>query len=143
MRSTYVFFASISGFITVAMGAFAAHVLKPEFSDYQMDIYRTAVQYQMWHTLLLVLLAGLPSHRLLNWVAGLLGAGMLLFCGSLYLLAILQIKWLGAVTPVGGVLLLAAWGLLAFLGWKQKLNHFKHVVLKRPHDKSDALPDKK
>ncbi len=114
MRSPFLFWAAVFGFIGVAMGAFGAHGLKHILSDHLLDVYKTAVSYQMWHALALGLVAVLPPHRLLCWAGWLLVAGIALFSGSLYLLAIFDIAWLGMVTPFGGVAFLSAWGLLAF-----------------------------
>ncbi|MDD1622877.1 MAG: DUF423 domain-containing protein [Methylococcaceae bacterium] len=114
MRSPFLFWAAVFGFIGVAMGAFGAHGLKDILSDHLLDVYKTAVSYQMWHALALGLVAVLPPHRLLRWAGWLLVAGIALFSGSLYLLAIFDIAWLGMVTPFGGVAFLSAWGLLAF-----------------------------
>lgn len=115
MRSPFLFWAAVFGFIGVAMGAFGAHGLKDILSDHMLDVYKTAVSYQMWHALALGLVAVLPPHRLLRWAGWLLVAGIVLFSGSLYLLAIFNIAWLGMVTPFGGVAFLSAWGLLAFV----------------------------
>ena len=112
-RPPFLFIAAVSGFVSVAVGAFGAHALKHIFNEYSLDIYKTGVSYQMWHTLLLALLALLPDHKLLRWAGWLLTAGMVLFSGSLYLLAILNIRWLGMITPVGGLAFLLAWALLA------------------------------
>jgi uncharacterized membrane protein YgdD (TMEM256/DUF423 family) len=115
MGSPFLFWAAVFGFIGVAMGAFGAHGLKHILSEHLLDVYKTAVSYQMWHALALGLVAALPTHRLLCWAGWLLVAGIVLFSGSLYLLAIFNIGWLGMVTPFGGVAFLSAWGLLAFV----------------------------
>jgi uncharacterized membrane protein YgdD (TMEM256/DUF423 family) len=125
MRSLFMFYAALAGFIGVAMGAFGAHGLKHVLSDHYLDVYKTAVSYQMWHALLLGLIAALPEHKLLRWAGWLLIAGMLLFSGSLYLLAISNIGWLGMITPFGGLAFLAAWALLAFVAFQHHkgINH--------------------
>ena len=120
MRHPYLFIAAISGFITVALGAFGAHALKTLLTGPMLDVYKTAVNYQMWHTLLLGLVALLPPQPLLNWAARLLVAGIALFSGSLYLLAVFNIPWLGMITPLGGLAFLSAWALLACAVWRQK-----------------------
>ena len=96
------------------MGAFGAHGLKNILSDHLLDVYKTAVSYQMWHALALGLVAVLPQHKLMRWAGWLLVAGIVLFSGSLYLLAFLNISWLGMITPFGGVAFLLAWGVLAY-----------------------------
>lgn len=113
MRSPFLFLAAVGGFTGVAMGAFGAHGLKHLLSDHLLEVYKTAVSYQMWHVLALALIAVLPEHQLLRWAGWLLVAGIVLFSGSLYLLAIFNIGWLGMITPFGGLAFLAAWGLLA------------------------------
>ncbi|NVK24398.1 MAG: DUF423 domain-containing protein [Gammaproteobacteria bacterium] len=120
-------FATLSGFIAVALGAFGAHALKTKFSAYQLDIWQTAVFYQFVHTLLLLFVSQQTSlicsrPMLLKTICYCLVAGILLFSGSLYLLAALSIKWLGAVTPLGGLLFLMSWMLLAFAYTGKKHN---------------------
>lgn len=114
---------SVMGFAAVAIGAFGAHVLKERLDPEAMDIYRTGVDYHMAHALAL-LLAALLAERLGNgrlavWAGRCFLAGILLFSGSLYALALSGIKPLGAVTPLGGVAFLAGWGLLAVSAWKR------------------------
>lgn len=112
MAKRWLLFAGVFGFLSVATGAFGAHALKGLLDAYSLNIYNTAVQYQMFHTLALLgvglLQMALPqsSYRLAGWS---FTAGMVLFCGSLYLLAISGMKWLGAVTPVGGLAFLTGW----------------------------------
>ncbi|TPQ24722.1 DUF423 domain-containing protein [Methylomonas koyamae] len=119
MRRTFLFLAAVGGFSGVALGAFGAHGLKHLLSDYQLDIYKTAVNYQMWHSLALALAALLPERAALRWAGRLFALGILLFSGSLYLLAIFDIKWLGMVTPLGGLAFLAGWGLLAYVALRE------------------------
>lgn len=119
MRPPFLFLAAVGGFIGVAMGAFGAHGLKHLLSEHLLDVYKTAVSYQMWHVLVLALIAVLPEHKLLSWAGWCLVAGVVLFSGSLYLLAILNIGWLGMITPLGGLAFLAAWALLAYVAWQK------------------------
>lgn len=121
MQNRFLLPAALFGLLGVAMGAFGAHGLKPLLSDYQLDIYKTAVQYQMWHALLLGLIAMLPARKQLRWAGWCLIAGIILFSGSLYLLAISGQRWLGMITPIGGLAFLSAWGLLAFVAYQQQL----------------------
>ncbi|MGS2723425.1 DUF423 domain-containing protein [Porticoccus sp. GXU_MW_L64] len=115
MQRKFLAIAAISGFGAVALGAFGAHGLKSTFNPYQLDIWQTAVQYQMFHTLALLALAAV-GHALCRRMVTVAGwaftAGIVIFCGSLYLLAFTGIKWLGAITPIGGLAFLAAWILL-------------------------------
>jgi uncharacterized membrane protein YgdD (TMEM256/DUF423 family) len=120
MQNPFLFIAAISAFLGVAFGAFGAHGLKHLLSEQAMEVYKTAVSYQMWHALAIGLIAVLPKQRLLYWAGLLFALGILLFSGSLYLLVIFDLKFLGLITPLGGVAFLAAWGLLAFASLQKK-----------------------
>ena len=106
----------------VALGAFGAHALKGHLSAEMLSTYQTAVQYHFWHALGLlgvgVLMSRSPDDSALRWIAWLLIAGLLLFSGSLYLLALTGATWLGAVTPLGGLAFIAAWLWLAWWAWR-------------------------
>ncbi|WP_150047335.1 MULTISPECIES: DUF423 domain-containing protein [Methylomonas] len=119
MQTRFLFWAAIAGGSGVGLGAFGAHGLKSALSAYELEIYKTAVDYQMWHALLLGLIGSLPPRRQLLWAGWALLAGIVLFSGSLYLLAILKIRWLGVITPFGGTAFLAAWGLLAYAAYRR------------------------
>jgi len=97
----------------VALGAFGAHALKARLGPEALGWWQTGAQYQMWHGLALVMLGGseLPRLRL---PAALLGGGAALFAATLYALALDAPRWLGAVTPLGGLAMIAGWALLAF-----------------------------
>ncbi len=109
----FVFLGSICAFTGVAMGAFGAHALGSTLSARMMEIYQTAVDYQMWHALGLALIGVLlrfqPESKLLGWAGGLMFFGIVVFSGSLYTLSITGIRWLGAITPFGGTSFLIAW----------------------------------
>lgn len=109
------------GFIGVALGAFGAHALRARLSDEMLAVYRTGVEYHFVHTLALLatalLLRATPAP-LLNAAAACFAFGVLIFSGSLYALALSGVRGLGAVTPFGGLLLLAGWALL--LVWALK-----------------------
>ncbi|WP_188858616.1 DUF423 domain-containing protein [Marinobacterium nitratireducens] len=109
--------AACSGFVAVALGAFAAHGLKSQLAPALLEVFQTAVQYQFYHSLawLLVALAGLfgQAGKRLRFSGYCFGIGILLFSGSLYVLALGGVHWLGAVTPLGGVAFLLGWLLLA------------------------------
>jgi uncharacterized membrane protein YgdD (TMEM256/DUF423 family) len=116
MKYPYLFFAAINGFLVVAIGAFGAHALDGRINVVMLDVYDTAVRYQMFHTVAFVathLLARELPQSACRTIGRLFIAGILLFCGSLYLLAITSVTWLGMITPIGGILLLAGWFLLA------------------------------
>jgi uncharacterized membrane protein YgdD (TMEM256/DUF423 family) len=100
------------GLCGVAAGAFGAHGLKAVVTPNRLETFEVAVRYQMYHALAL-LLAGLLGARAAAWC---FLAGTVIFSGSLYLLVLTEQRWLGAVTPVGGLVLLAGWVLLALQG---------------------------
>lgn len=122
MRKNFLLLAAISGFTGVTLGAFGAHGLRDSLTAEMMAIYKTGVDYQMWHALGLGLIAFLQrqarTDKLLCWAGGLMFAGIIIFSGSLYLLTITGIRWLGAITPIGGVALLSAWALIAVFAYK-------------------------
>ena len=100
------------GFLSVALGAFGAHSLKNVLDDYGKSIYEKAVMYQMFHTMALFAVAGLhhsTKKTSLSVAAWGFFLGILLFSGSLYLMAVTGMKWLGAITPVGGMAFLFGW----------------------------------
>jgi uncharacterized membrane protein YgdD (TMEM256/DUF423 family) len=99
--------------LAVAIGAFGAHGLRGKIDDYSMTVYERAVMYHFFHALGLLIVSTLPRQTALSWVSWLLLAGIVLFSGSLYLLAITGVRSLGAVTPFGGLAFLAAWIVLA------------------------------
>jgi uncharacterized membrane protein YgdD (TMEM256/DUF423 family) len=103
----------------VMLGAFGAHGLRGRLDAYATGIYEKAVFYHFVHALGLLVVSLLPRLGVLEttpagWVCGLLASGILLFSGSLYLLAITGVRVLGAVTPIGGVAFIAGWLLLAW-----------------------------
>jgi len=108
--------AAVAGFLAVSLGAFAAHGLKARLSAEMLAIFETGVRYHVYHTLALlaVALAGpsLWSGRWAGLACGAWALGILVFSGSLYLLALTGQRWLGAVTPLGGVAFLAGWACL-------------------------------
>ncbi|HWB86079.1 MAG TPA: DUF423 domain-containing protein [Bryobacteraceae bacterium] len=102
------------------MGAFGAHGLKNRLDAYSMEVYEKAVFYHMIHALGMLIVAVLPKSGVLSessgaWVCGLLLAGIVLFSGSLYLLAVTGVRILGAITPLGGLSFIAAWLMLAWV----------------------------
>lgn len=99
----------------VALGAFGAHGLQGVLGPNELGWWHTAVQYQMWHGLGLILISALPVGRV-RAIAALLGGGVLLFSGSLYAMALTGLSWLGAVTPLGGIAMIAGWLMLAWEG---------------------------
>lgn len=108
--------------LAVALGAFGAHALRDALGSRQLGWWQTGVEYQMGHALALLALAALPIHRP-GWPALLLGVGAAVFSGSLYVMALTQLRWLGAVTPLGGAGMIAGWLLLA---WQALSNVEEH-----------------
>lgn len=107
--------AAISGLLAVVLGAFGAHGLKAIISPEMLEVYKTGVQYQFYHTFALLavgILMNFNQSKALKWSATLFIIGMILFSGSLYVLSISGIKALGFITPFGGVTWIAAWILL-------------------------------
>ena len=122
MQSVFLFLSAVCGLTGVAMGAFGAHGLKAILTTEMLAVYKTAVDYQMWHALGLGLIAifrqQVPESALLKWAGWLMFVGIVLFSGSLYLLAILNAKWLGMITPLGGVAFLSAWICVTIFAYK-------------------------
>lgn len=118
----YLCSAALFGFVGVAMGAFGAHALRDTLDSTMMSVYKTGVDYQMWHALALAMIAMLmrsdTESRFLLWSARLMFSGILLFSGSLYLLSVSGIRWFGIITPLGGIAFLAAWGLVVLYSYK-------------------------
>lgn len=111
-------FVALNGFLSVLLGAFAAHGLEDQLLDRYMDTFRTAVLYHFLHTLALLAVISLPDHlasaSLCHWVAVSFATGIMLFSGSLYLMVLTNAPSLGMVTPIGGLAFIAGWGLLFF-----------------------------
>jgi uncharacterized membrane protein YgdD (TMEM256/DUF423 family) len=107
----------ISGFLVVIIGAFGAHGLKDILDEYGKSIYDKAVLYQMFHTII-ILLVGILNKSHPELLLSLSGwsflIGIIIFSGSLYALSITGLKWLGAITPIGGIFFLLGW-LLFFI----------------------------
>lgn len=117
MKSIFLFLGALSALIGVGMGAFGAHGLKAILAPEMMVVYQTGVTYQMWHSLALIGIAIIrhqnTSSKLLTWAGWLMFSGIILFSGSLYLLALTQSSALGRITPIGGVSFLTAWLLIS------------------------------
>jgi len=98
--------------VSVLLGAFAAHGLKPRLDEYSLGVFETAARYQMYHGLGLVIIGVLSaksSSKYFEYSIWLMSLGIIFFSGSLYLLAVFGIRELGIVTPVGGVFFIMAW----------------------------------
>ena len=115
-------FAAFSAMFSVVLGAFAAHGLKSKLSETLLNTFQTGVQSQMYHSLaviLLVILYRQMPQSLLLYSSGFMLAGIILFSGSLYMLALTQIKWFGPVTPLGGICFIVGWALLIAAALKE------------------------
>ena len=114
----FIIAGAINAFLAVTFGAFGAHALKEKLSEKYLAIWETAVQYQMYHSIGLIVIGILMSPSIighvsqLNWAGYLMLAGIIVFSGSLYVLSLSGIGILGAITPIGGVMFLGAWIML-------------------------------
>ena len=132
MGLRFVFAGALNAFLAVIMGAFGAHMLSERYhiEPHYLETWKTAVQYHLFHALALLYI-GSVAEKLPRKTADLIGAlfalGMAIFAGSLYLLALTSlqsggaVRWLGAITPLGGVCFLSAWALLAWAGAKKSV----------------------
>jgi uncharacterized membrane protein YgdD (TMEM256/DUF423 family) len=123
VSSLFFVLGALFAFVAVAGGAFGAHSLKAILAPDLLAVFETGIRYQMYHALAL-LAVGWAAHQypqasfhISGW---LFVAGIVLFSGSLYVLALSGVRWLGAITPLGGVLLLAGWAVFAWQAWQQK-----------------------
>ena len=117
MDRTFLLVASVLGFLGVALGAFGAHGLRSRLSPEMLAVFETAVRYQMYHVFALLIVSTAIEHlgnaRLLVMAGWFFFAGILIFSGSLYALALTSTSVLGAITPFVGLALLIGWACLA------------------------------
>jgi uncharacterized membrane protein YgdD (TMEM256/DUF423 family) len=113
MDRTFLFAGALAGATAVAFGAFGAHALRARLSPEMLAVFETGVRYHMYHALALLAVAALAARmdagRLLPAAGWLFTAGIVLFSGSLYALALTGVTVLGAITPLGGVAFIAGW----------------------------------
>lgn len=131
MRKLFLVVAALSGFVTVALGAFAAHGLEGKISEDAISVWEKGVQYQMFHTLALIgvgLLAYKFERPSLDWSGWFFIIGMILFSGSLYTYALTGTTFFALVTPFGGVAFLIGWILLGY------------AVVKHVNNNIDVMP---
>ena len=118
MNNLFLVLAGLNGFIAVSLGAFAAHGLKSMLGPDLLATFQTGVQYHIYHSLALlavgILVLQFPAQTGLRLAGFFVLAGIIIFSGSLYVLALSGIRWLGAITPIGGAAFLAGWALLAW-----------------------------
>ena len=124
MARLFLSLGAIFGLLGVAAGAFGAHVLRGRLTPDDLQIFETAVRYQMYHALGLCIVSWAIerySHRRFATVGWLFTAGILFFSGSLYGLSLTGWRWLGPVTPLGGAAFIAGWALFAWNVWKSQM----------------------
>ncbi|WP_372059321.1 DUF423 domain-containing protein [Vibrio sp. 10N.261.51.F12] len=121
----FIIIAALSGMLSVALGAFAAHGLKAILSPSLLSTFQTGVTYQFIHTIALLFCALLirstgdaNSQKTFHRAAICFIIGILFFSGSLYALALTGVKWFGPITPLGGVMFIVGWGFLALAGYR-------------------------
>jgi uncharacterized membrane protein YgdD (TMEM256/DUF423 family) len=118
-RSPLIVAGALDAALAVGLGAFAAHGLKARLEPRLLEVFETGARYQMYHALAMllcgVLVARYPAAATAGWI---FQAGIVLFSGSLYGLALTDTPALGAVTPVGGLAFLVGWGWLAYVAWR-------------------------
>lgn len=113
----FIALGAFIAFLSVALGAFGAHAVKNSITPELMRVYQTAVDYQFYHALGLILIGliyQLHQSRLITVAGWLMLTGIIIFSGSLYILSLSGIRWLGAITPIGGTAFIAAWLLLFY-----------------------------
>ena len=113
---------SFNAALAIAFGAFAAHGLEKHLDERSLQVFNTAADFHFWHALGLVLigiLAKIDDHSNYSGIAGLMSLGILLFCGSLYILSKTGMTWLGMITPLGGTAFIIAWLWLAWCTWRR------------------------
>ncbi len=121
MQKFFMLFAAISGLLATGLGALGSHALKGRLEANMLNAYQTAVQYQFYHSLALLLLSIIMFHLVNGYLqaSGLAFViGIILFSGSLYVLSITGFKSLGIITPFGGIAFIAGW-LMLFIGLLQ------------------------
>ena len=120
MERVFFSLGAVLAFLAVAAGAFGAHAVRSRLSPDLLDVFETAARYHFFHALGLIVV-GFAAARWPGTAVHLAGwlfvAGIILFSGSLYLLSLTGVRWLGAITPFGGLAFLAGWLCLAWAGW--------------------------
>ncbi len=113
----FLVLGALAAALAVVLGAFGAHALRARLAPDLLAIYHTAVQYHFWHALGLLAIGivaiHLPNSVALKWAGWVMLAGIVAFSGSLYVLALSGVRWLGAITPFGGAAFIVSWILLA------------------------------
>ena len=122
MDRVFFIIGALSGALAITLGAFGAHALRASLSPELLDTFETAVRYQMYHALALLAVGlAIAKYSATGWLSAsgwLFVVGTILFSGSLYLLAITNTRWLGAITPFGGIAFILGWLCLAVGMWQ-------------------------
>jgi uncharacterized membrane protein YgdD (TMEM256/DUF423 family) len=121
MQKSFFILGAVSAFVGVAAGAFGAHGLKSRLDAEMLNTFEVGARYQMYHAFALFVAAWAQASwpgSAAKWAGWLFVAGTLLFSGSLYVLSLTGLRWLGAVTPLGGLAFLLGWVCLAAAAWK-------------------------
>lgn len=122
---TLIAVGSLFAALAVAAGAFGAHMLKSILDPPMLAVFETAARYQMYHALGMIAVGlagqvfGCPQVARAGWC---FAAGIFLFCGSLYGVSLLGIRWLGAMTPIGGLAFITGWMLFGWSIWREKIS---------------------
>jgi len=122
MHRPWLMIGSVMSFLAVIAGTFAAHGLDQRLSPQMLEVFETGVRYHMYHALAILIAAVIHSPnttRLPAVAAGFFLAGIVLFSGSLYLLAVTQARWLGMIAPIGGTAFLMGWATLVMTSFKK------------------------
>lgn len=117
MARSFLIFGAVAAGLAVAAGAFGAHALEARVTPDRLQTFETAVRYQMYHALALLVVGWMMVQQpasSLTWSGGLFVTGILIFSGSLYVLVLTDTPWLGAVTPLGGLAFIGGWGCLVW-----------------------------
>lgn len=125
MTRRFFVLGAIFGFIGVTAGAFGVHMLRDTLEAELMNVFETAVLYQMYHVFALLLVAFARrryDHRAFLWASWCFTIGIILFSGSLYVMALTGVRWLGIITPVGGTAFLVGWMLFAWGLWRGRIS---------------------
>lgn len=122
MNKFFLITGALTMGLAVALGAFGAHGLKNKLSQEMLAVFETGVQYHFYHGIGLLIIGLLahymPNSAMLEWSGWLMVFGIIIFSGSLYFLAISGLRWIGAITPIGGLCFIASWIFLALAVWK-------------------------
>lgn len=121
MSGRWLAIGAVLAALGVAMGAFGAHALKGHLTPERLEVWKTATHYHLLHAVAVALLGATIATTLPGAETSLklLTAGLVVFSGTLYLLCLTGVGWLGAITPIGGLLMIAGWLTLAWAAWQQ------------------------